>query len=59
MTADAVELSQFPELAERFHVEAVPWVFLRSLGQEATLAGALPEPMLLGRLLRLSLGDQD
>ncbi len=59
MTADAVELSQFPELADRFQVGAVPTVLMRSPSREATLAGALPEPMLLGRLLRLSLGDQD
>ncbi len=58
MTADAIELAQFPELADRFKVAGVPTVILRSGARRATLAGALPEPLLLARLLQLSLGDQ-
>ncbi len=58
LTVDAVELAQFPELSDRFHVNAVPTVIMRSGDRRATLAGALPEPMLLARLLQLSHGDQ-
>lgn len=52
VTADAVELAQFPELSERFAVRAVPTVILRAGGATATLAGALPEELLLAALLK-------
>ncbi len=58
LAADAVELSLFPELADRLHVKAVPTVIMRADHGEATLAGALPEEFLLARLLQLSL-DRD
>ena len=60
LTADAVELSLFPELSDRMRVKAVPTVIMLGGQEEATLAGALPEEFLLARLLQVSLGcDQD
>lgn len=60
LCADAVELSQFPELTDRFRVTAVPTVLLHSAEADVILAGPLPEPLLLARLARLSTGsDQD
>ena len=53
LQADAVELGQFPELADRFEVQAVPTVLLRSSRGSLRLAGALPEPLLLARIAQL------
>ena len=59
LKADAVELSLFPELADRFRVTAVPTVLLRGPRGDATLAGPLPEPVLLARIARLAAGDPE
>ena len=54
VSADAVELWEFPELADRFRVTAVPTVLLRSGNRTAVLSGPLPEPLLLARIAALA-----
>jgi len=43
--ADIVEASEFPELAERYHVYAVPKVVINEIVE---FVGAQPEPQFVG-----------
>jgi glutaredoxin-like protein len=48
VTADAVEVTEFPELGERYHVMGVPRTMI---GELASVEGAAPEGMLLAKLV--------
>lgn len=50
LVAYAIELSTYPELAERLQVRAVPHFLLRAGMDEETFSGAVPEPVLLARV---------
>jgi Thioredoxin domain len=48
VTADAVDATEFPELADRYHVHGVP----RTVANDAVhVEGAVPEAMLVAELL--------
>jgi len=47
ITADVVEVSEFPELGERYHVMGVPRTVI---GEHVFVEGAAPEGMLVGKL---------
>ena len=48
MTADAIDATQFPELADRYHVHGVP----RTVANDTVhVEGAVPEAMLMAELL--------
>ena len=49
VTADAVEVTEFPELGERYHVMGVPRTMIDEL---VSVEGAAPEGMLLAKLVR-------
>lgn len=48
ITADAIEITEFPELAERYHVRGVPRTMIDEL---VSVEGAAPEGLLLGKLI--------
>jgi glutaredoxin-like protein len=48
VSADAVEVTEFPELGERYHVMGVPRTMI---GELVSVEGAAPEGMLLGKLI--------
>jgi glutaredoxin-like protein len=48
VTADAVEVAEFPELGERYHVMGVPRTMI---GELVSVEGAAPEGMLLAKLV--------
>jgi glutaredoxin-like protein len=48
VTADAVEVAEFPELGERYHVMSVPQTMIDDL---VSVEGAVPEGMLLAKLI--------
>lgn len=48
VTADAVEVTEFPELGERYHVRGVPRTMIDEL---VSVEGATPERMLLAKLV--------
>jgi glutaredoxin-like protein len=48
VTADAVEVTEFPELGERYHVMGVPRTMI---GELVSVEGAAPEGMLLAKLV--------
>ncbi len=48
VTADAVEITEFPDLAERYHVRGVPRTMIDEL---VSVEGAAPEGQLLGKLI--------
>ncbi len=47
ITADAVEVTEFPDLGDRYHVMGVPRTVI---GETVYVEGAAPERMLLGKL---------
>jgi hypothetical protein len=49
ITADVVEITEFPELAQRYHVYGVPKVVIND---DVEFEGALPEPRFLQEVLR-------
>jgi len=49
ITADVVEITEFPELAQRYHVYGVPKVVINDTVE---FEGALPEPRFLLEVLR-------
>ncbi len=49
ITADVVEITEFPELAQRYHVYGVPKVVINDMVE---FEGALPEPRFLLEVLR-------
>lgn len=49
VTADVVEASEFPDLAQRFHVSAVPKTVIND---RVEFTGALPEDRFLAHILR-------
>jgi hypothetical protein len=49
ITADVVEITEFPELAQRYHVYGVPKVVIN---ETVEFEGALPEPRFLLEVLR-------
>jgi len=49
ITADVVEITEFPELAQRYHVYGVPKVVINDTVE---FEGALPEPRFLLEALR-------
>jgi hypothetical protein len=49
ITADAIEASEFPELASRYRVYAVPRTVIN---QSESVEGALPEPFFLEAVLK-------
>ncbi len=56
ITADVVEITEFPELAQRYHVYGVPKVVINDTVE---FEGALPEPRFLLEVLRaLQTGEQ-
>ena len=48
VTADAVEVTEFPELGARYHVTGVPRTMIDEL---VSVEGAMPEGQLLGKLI--------
>lgn len=50
VTADAIDATEFPDLAERYHVSGVP---LTVVGDTVRIEGAVPEGMLMARLMPL------
>ena len=52
--ADGIEATEFPELAEKFHVFAVPRTIINGQGH---VEGSLPEGFFLDAILR-TLGPQ-
>lgn len=54
MRADIVEAGEFPELAERYNVYAVPKVVIN---ETVEFVGAQPEPQVLRYVLQASSGD--
>jgi predicted DsbA family dithiol-disulfide isomerase len=48
LTADAVEITEFPHLAQRYHVRAVPRTVVNETG---AIEGTLPEPQFLEAVL--------
>jgi len=55
ITADVIEITEFPELAQRYHVYGVPKVVINDTVE---FEGALPEPQFLLEVLRaLQIGD--
>ncbi len=48
ITADAVEVSEFPHLAQKYKVMGVPKTVIN---EEQVIEGAGPEPMLLNKIL--------
>jgi glutaredoxin-like protein len=48
ITADAVEVTEFPELGARYHVMGVPRTMIEEL---VSVEGALPEELLLAKLV--------
>jgi len=53
VVADVVEVSEFPDLAERYSVSGVPKIVLND---EVELLGAHPEPALLEAVLQTGNG---
>ncbi|MCS7207572.1 MAG: thioredoxin family protein [Dehalococcoidia bacterium] len=49
VTADVVEVLEFPYLAERYHVHGVPKTIIN---ETVSLEGAVPEPRFIDALLR-------
>jgi predicted DsbA family dithiol-disulfide isomerase len=49
ITADAVEASEYPELAERYQVYGVP---LTIANDKARIEGGMPEPMFIEKILQ-------
>jgi len=49
VTADVVEATEFPDLAQRYHVSGVPKMVVNETVQ---FLGALPEPRFLQEVLR-------
>jgi len=54
LTADAADIADRPEFAERFAVRAAPTVLLGSGDATLRVAGVAAEPMLLAALARLA-----
>lgn len=57
LRALAVELSTFPELADRFQVKAAPHFTVRTAHGEQVFSGATPEPVLLARIVAVDAAD--
>jgi glutaredoxin-like protein len=53
ISADVVEISEFPRLAERYQVRAVPVVVI---DERVVLVGAMDEPALLAQIVRVAQG---
>ena len=49
ITADVIEITEFPELAQRYHIYGVPKVVIND---KVEFEGALPEPRFLLEVLR-------
>ena len=49
ITADVIEITEFPEMAQRYHIYAVPKVVIND---QIEFEGALPEPMFVQHVLR-------
>jgi len=54
VTADIVEATEFPELARRYNVYAVPKIVINDTHE---FVGALPEPHFITALARAVIGD--
>jgi predicted DsbA family dithiol-disulfide isomerase len=48
VTADAVDATEFPELADRYHVQGVPCMIVNDT---VHIEGAVPEAMLMAELI--------
>ncbi|MCL4545813.1 MAG: thioredoxin family protein [Chloroflexi bacterium] len=53
ITADVVEVSEFPELAQRYRIYGVPKTVIN---EHVSFEGALPEPVFLQQVLRAVAG---
>jgi len=53
ISADVVEISEFPRLAERYRVQAVPVIVIE---ERVVLVGALDEPTLLAQIVQFARG---
>lgn len=49
ITADVIEITEFPEMAQRYHIYGVPKVVIND---QVEFEGALPEPMFVQEVLR-------
>jgi hypothetical protein len=47
VTADAIDATEFPELADRYQVHGVP----RTINDSVHIEGAVPEAMLMAELI--------
>jgi predicted DsbA family dithiol-disulfide isomerase len=54
ITAEVVEISEFPELAQRYNVRAVP---LTIIGDRLAIPGAVPEATLVEQVMKVAEGD--
>lgn len=48
VTADVIEVAEFPELAQRYHVQGVPKTIIN---EQVSVDGAVPESRLLALVL--------
>jgi predicted DsbA family dithiol-disulfide isomerase len=48
VTADVIEVSEFPEILQRYHVRGVPKTIIN---ERVTFEGALPEAAVLARVV--------
>lgn len=53
ITADVIEITEFPEMAQRYHIYGVPKVVIND---QVEFEGALPEPMFVQEVLRAADG---
>jgi predicted DsbA family dithiol-disulfide isomerase len=49
VTADVVEVSEFPDLAQRYHIYGVPKIVINDVVE---FEGARPEPQFMAEVLR-------
>ena len=51
ITAYAVEVTEFPDLARRYHVTGVPKTVVGEEGEEVEILGAMPEDAFIAQAL--------
>ena len=54
VTADVIEVAEFPDIAQRYHVRGVPKTVIN---EETDFDGAVPEAMLLQRVVDAAAHD--
>lgn len=54
ISADVIEVTEFPEMAQHYHIYAVPKVVIND---QVEFEGALPEPMFVQHVLQAADGS--